>query len=54
MKTITKSALAAAVLGALMLSAAPTTVMAAGGASGAAVKYDHYLIMVMDFSEPSL
>ena len=39
MKTITKSALAAAVLGALMLSAAPTTVMAAGGASGAAVKY---------------
>ena len=29
MKTITKSALAAAVLGALMLSAAPTTVMAA-------------------------
>ena len=45
MKTITKSALAAAVLGALMLSAAPTTVMAAGGASGAAAGTDrrsHY------------
>lgn len=38
MKMITKSALAAAVLGALVFSAPPAA-EAAGGASGAAVKY---------------